>query len=112
MLPLNYAILKYFTTVERACADDVIAALAPEYGHFKALRKPEVIEALMTAEKNALLEEVGYDLDEEGALRVFSCDNARESRDHQTLHRLNITGGTTCRDLHLHVRILTHMARR
>ena len=31
MLPLNYAILKYFTTVERACADDVIAALAPEY---------------------------------------------------------------------------------
>ena len=64
MLPLNYAILKYFTTVERACADDVIAALAPEYGHFKALRKPEVIEALMTAEKNALLEEVG-------ALRVF-----------------------------------------
>lgn len=71
MLPLNYAILKYFTTVERACADDVIAALAPEYGHFKALRKPEVIEALMIAEKNALLEEVGYDLDEEGALRVF-----------------------------------------
>lgn len=71
MLPLNYAILKYFTTVERACADDVIAALAPEYGHFKALRKPEVVEALMTAEKNALLEEVGYDLDEEGALRVF-----------------------------------------
>ena len=54
MLPLNYAILKYFTTVERACADDVIAALAPEYGHFKALRKPEVIEALMTAEKKCV----------------------------------------------------------
>lgn len=71
MMPLNYAILKYFTTVERACADDVITALKPEYGHFKGLRKPKVIEALMTAEKNALLEEAGYDLDDKGALRVF-----------------------------------------
>lgn len=71
MLPLNYAILKYFTTVERASADDVIEALKPEYGKFKGLRKPQVIEALMTAEKNALLEEDGYDLDENGELRVY-----------------------------------------
>lgn len=71
MMPLNYAILKYFTTVERACADDVITALKPEYGHFKGLRKPKVIEALMTAEKNALLEEAGYDLDDKGELRVY-----------------------------------------
>ena len=71
MMPLNYAILKYFTTVDRASADDVIQALAPEYGNFKALRKPKVIEALMTAEKNALLEEDSYDLDENGELRVY-----------------------------------------
>lgn len=71
MLPLNYAILKYFTTVERASADDVIAALKPEYGHFKGLRKSEVVEALMTAEKNALLEEDDFDLDENGELRVY-----------------------------------------
>ena len=42
MMPLNYAILNYFTTVKRACADDVIEALKPEYGNFKALRKAEV----------------------------------------------------------------------
>lgn len=71
MMPLNYAILNYFTTVKRACADDVIEALKPEYGNFKALRKAEVIEALMTAEKNALLEEDGYDLDDKGELRVY-----------------------------------------
>lgn len=71
MMPLNYAILKYFTTVDRASADDVIAALQPQYGKFKGLRKPQVIEALMTAEKNALLEEDGYDLDDNHALRVY-----------------------------------------
>lgn len=71
MNPLNYAILLYFTEVERACADEVIAALAPEYGHFRALRKAAVIEALMTAEKNGLLEEAGCDLDDKGGLRVY-----------------------------------------
>lgn len=79
MMPLNYAILKYYTTVEKASADDVIAALSPEYGDFKALRKPKVIEALMTAEKNGFLEEVGYDLDDNGELRVYYHANA-ESR--------------------------------
>lgn len=71
MLPLNYAILKYFTTVEEACADDVINALKPEYGSFKALKKKAVIDALMTAEANGLIEESRFDLDEKGELRVF-----------------------------------------
>ncbi len=52
MKPLNFAILKYFTTVKEACADDVIEALKPQYGNFKALKKKAVIEALMTAEAN------------------------------------------------------------
>ena len=30
--PLNYAILKYFTTVKEACAEDVVEALKGEYG--------------------------------------------------------------------------------
>ncbi|KKI00014.1 hypothetical protein EO95_15150 [Methanosarcina sp. 1.H.T.1A.1] len=71
MKPLNYAILKYFATVEEASADDVMEALKGEYGHFKAFKKPAVIEALMTAVTNGLLEETRYDLDEEGELRVF-----------------------------------------
>lgn len=71
MKPLNYAILKYFTTVKEACADDVIAALKGEYGSFKALKKPAVIEAIMTGEANGLLEETRFDLDEKGELRVY-----------------------------------------
>lgn len=71
MKPLNYAILKYFTTVNEACADDVIEALKGEYGSFKALKKPAVIEAIMTGEANGLLEETRFDLDEKGELRVY-----------------------------------------
>ncbi|WP_312648401.1 hypothetical protein [Aminipila sp.] len=71
MRPLNYAILKYFTTVKEACADDVIEALKGEYGAFKSLRKPAVIEAIMTGEANGLLEEARYDLDSKGELRVY-----------------------------------------
>ena len=39
MKPLNFAILKYFTKVDEACADDVIEALKPEYGNFRMLKK-------------------------------------------------------------------------
>lgn len=71
MKPLNYAILKYFTTVKEACADDVIEALKSQYGDFKGLRKPAVIEAIMTAEANGLLEETKFDVDKQGDLRVY-----------------------------------------
>lgn len=71
MKPLNYAILKYFTKVKEACAEDVIEALKGEYGHFKALKKPAVIEAIMTGEANGLLEETRYELNAKGELRVY-----------------------------------------
>lgn len=71
MKPLNYAILKYFTTVKEACAEDVIEALKGEYGNFKALRKDDVVLALMTAEANGLLEETRFKMDNTGNLRVY-----------------------------------------
>lgn len=71
MMPLNFAILKYFTENERACADEVIAALAPRYGRMRGLRKNAVVHALMTAEKNGLLVEDGVTLDNAGALVIY-----------------------------------------
>ncbi len=71
MKPLNYAILKYFTTVEEACADDVIEALKGEYGTFKALKKNALTTALMTAEANGLIEETRFELDINGELKVY-----------------------------------------
>lgn len=71
MKPLNYAILKYFTKVDEACAEDVIEALKGEYGNFKALKRNAVITALMTAEANGLLEETRFELDQTANLRVY-----------------------------------------
>ena len=71
MLPLNYAILKYYTTIEDACANDVIEALKDQYGRFKALSHPAVVEALMTAEKNGLLEETRCELNDADELAVY-----------------------------------------
>ncbi|MCB2290763.1 hypothetical protein LGK97_13535 [Clostridium sp. CS001] len=71
MKPLNYAILKHFTKVESACADDVMEALKGQYATFKAFNKKDIIAALMTAEANGLLEEKSFDMDKSGNLRMY-----------------------------------------
>ena len=71
MKPLNYAILKYFTKITEASADEVIDALKGEYGKFKALNKKAVIESLMTAGANGLLKETRFELDDKDELKVY-----------------------------------------
>ena len=71
MKPLNYAILKHFTKVDEASAEDVIQALKGEYGNFKALKIDDVITALMTAEANGLLEETRFEMAQSGKLQVY-----------------------------------------
>jgi DNA-binding PadR family transcriptional regulator len=71
MKPLNYAILKHFTRVKEACADDVIEALKGQYGNFKALKKNDIVTALMTAEANGLIEETKFNMDRSGNLRIY-----------------------------------------
>ncbi|MGH4120535.1 hypothetical protein [Clostridium sp.] len=71
MKALNYAILKHFTKVKEACAEDVIEVLKGEYGNFKALNREDVISALMTAEANGLLEETRFEMDKTDNLRVY-----------------------------------------
>jgi DNA-binding PadR family transcriptional regulator len=69
--PLNYAILKHFTKVDEASAEDVIEALKGEYGKFKALNRKDVISALMTAEANGLIEESRFEMDSAGELKIY-----------------------------------------
>ncbi|HJV45114.1 MAG TPA: hypothetical protein VJ824_05230 [Bacillota bacterium] len=71
MKPLNYAILKHFTRVKEACAEDVINALKADYGNFRALNKKDVLSALMTAEANGLLQEARFEMDQRGELKVY-----------------------------------------
>lgn len=79
MKPLNFAILKYFTKVDYACADDILEALKDQYGHFKAFNKKDFITTLMTAETNGLITERSYDLDKSGNVRIYYHAN-EESR--------------------------------
>ena len=76
MKPLNYAILKYFTKVDKASAKDVVEALKPEYGSFRALNEKAVLEALLTGVENGLLEEAGHTLDENNnVIKRQACSN-------------------------------------
>ncbi len=80
MRPLNYAMLKYFTTVDEASVDDVMEGLKADYSTFTAFKRDRMQEALMTAEKNGLISETRVDLDDNGDLRVFYGADA-EQRD-------------------------------
>ena len=71
MKPLNYAVLKYFTTVEEACVTDVMKALESDYGNFSAFTKPSILNALMVSNANAILEESHFDLDDNEELRIY-----------------------------------------
>lgn len=70
-MPLNYAILKYYTTVDKASVQDVMKALKADYGDYKPFKQAPMLEAIMTAESNALLTEDSYGLNEAGELEVF-----------------------------------------
>lgn len=71
MKPLNYAILKHFTKTSEACANDVMEALKEDYAVFKAFNKNSIINALMTAEANGLIEETRIDLDHNDELVIY-----------------------------------------
>lgn len=69
--PLNYAILLYYADAHEASVNDVMRALEPEYRDHKAFKKESITESVMTAEKNDLLHETHYGLDENGELEIF-----------------------------------------
>ncbi|MGF0039759.1 hypothetical protein ACQRBF_03155 [Peptoniphilaceae bacterium SGI.131] len=69
-LTLNYAILKYFTKVEKASVNEVMEALKGEFGKYKPFKKKSMIEALMTAKENGLIDEDSFEL-KDGELIVY-----------------------------------------
>lgn len=71
MKPLNFAILKYFTTGVEACRADVQEALKDQYSEFRAFKDHIMDEALMTAASNGLIEESSLDLDDQGNLVIY-----------------------------------------
>ncbi|MCB7513598.1 hypothetical protein LI073_06210 [bacterium 210917-SL.2.15] len=63
--------MKYITTVQEASPAQVVAALKPQYGSFRALTEKSVLEALLTGVENGLLEETRHALDSRGNLEIY-----------------------------------------
>lgn len=76
MKPLNFAILKFFTSGEEACRADVQKALASDYSGFKAFKDKAMDDALMTAASNGLIEESRLELNSDGQLVIYYRANA------------------------------------
>ena len=71
MKPLNFAILKFFTRVDKASTVEVMDELAPIYGNFKAFTKEAILDALLTAEANGLLSSVGGEMSSNNELILY-----------------------------------------
>ena len=80
LLPFNCAVLKLFTRVEEACADDVMNALKSDYGKSKVFSAKEVREVLAAAVVNEILEETRCELDKKDVLRIYYQAN-RDGKD-------------------------------
>lgn len=70
--PLNFAVLKYMTTAEHAVSvADVMKALEKDYHAWRMFNPDGILEVLMTGEKNGLLYEDHYELDENGDIVLY-----------------------------------------
>jgi len=71
MRPLNYAILKLYEDGSEIDVQGVISRLEADYSSFSAFKPKAVNESLMSAEKNGMLEESNWELDNNGDLHVY-----------------------------------------
>lgn len=70
--PLNFAVLKYMTTITKpVCVADVMEALKADYSDWKMFKPAGILEILMTGEKNDLLYEDRFELDENGDVVLY-----------------------------------------
>ncbi|MGQ7636214.1 transcriptional regulator [Streptococcus suis] len=70
LLPARTAVLHYMNTVEEADVFQVMSALKSQFGNEKQFREDLFLEHLMSLECNGYLVQTGYDLDENGNLRI------------------------------------------
>ncbi|AWL25843.1 MULTISPECIES: hypothetical protein [Streptococcus] len=70
LLPARTAVLNYMNTVEEADVFQVMSALKSQFGNEKQFREDLFLEHLMSLECNGYLVQTGYDLDENGNLRI------------------------------------------
>ncbi|MFT4107094.1 MAG: helix-turn-helix transcriptional regulator [Lacrimispora sp.] len=70
LLPARTAVLNYLYGVKNANVTQIMEALKPIYGGELQFTKARYLDHVMTLEANGLVSLCGYDLDEDGDLRM------------------------------------------
>ncbi|MBM7854175.1 DNA-binding PadR family transcriptional regulator [Desulfohalotomaculum tongense] len=71
MLPLRFRILHYISTVNKACADEIMKALEPEYGTEKQFKKEVFMDHLLDMKANFILDDNDVVLNGKGELIIY-----------------------------------------
>ena len=74
-LPLRFRILHYISTVDKACADEIMKALRPEYGTEKQFTKKFLMDHLLDMKANFIIDDNDVALDGKGELIIYYSIN-------------------------------------
>lgn len=75
ILPLRFRILHYVSTVDKACAGQIMKALEPEYGTEKQFKKEVFVEHLLDMKANFIIDDNDVVLDNKGELVIYYSIN-------------------------------------
>lgn len=75
LLPLRFRMLHYLSTLEKACTDEVMKALEPEYGTEKQFTKDIFSQHLMDMKANFIVDDNEVTLDDRGNLVIYYSIN-------------------------------------
>jgi hypothetical protein len=70
LLPVRTAVLNYLFDKKTGDVEEIMRALKSLYGTEKQFTKARFVDHVMSLEANGLINEIGYDLDDAGELRV------------------------------------------
>ena len=70
-LPLRFRVLHYVSTVDKTCVNDILQALAPEYGTEKHFKRADLMEHLFDLKANVLIDDTDVTLDDQGELLIY-----------------------------------------
>lgn len=70
LLPVRTAVLKYLYDHQQGDVNEIMKALKSLYGTEKQFTKARFIDHAMSLEANGMINEIGYDLDENNELRI------------------------------------------
>jgi len=74
-LPLRFRMLHYLSTVDKACADEIMKALEAEYGTEKQFAKKVVLDHLLNMKANFIVDDNDVELDHKGDLVIYYSIN-------------------------------------